>query len=64
MISFAVARARIQTWAASRWAARAGTVLARVGATRFVVSVPVALVGSDVRYLFGEQRLYSVAIDR
>ena len=64
MISFAVARARIQTWAASRWAARAGTVLARVGAALFVVSVPVALVGSNVRYLFGEQRLYTFAIDR
>lgn len=41
----------------ARWLVRAGAVL-------FVVSLPVALVGSNVRYLFGEQRLYTFAVNR
>ena len=34
------------------------------GAALFVVSVPLALVGSNVRYLFGETRLYTFAVRR
>ena len=49
--------ARLRSWAASRWMARAGAVL-------FVVSIPIALVGSNVRILFGTQQLYTFAINR
>jgi integral membrane protein (TIGR01906 family) len=35
-----------------------------VGAALFVISVPIALVGSDVRYLFGARWLYDFAINR
>lgn len=35
-----------------------------LAAAVFVVSVPVALIGSNVRYLFGEQRLYDFSINR
>lgn len=38
--------------------------LARAGAALFVISVPLALIGSNVRYLFGEQRLYTFAVNR
>lgn len=34
------------------------------GAALFVICVPVALVGSNVRYLFGEARLYTFAVNR
>jgi integral membrane protein (TIGR01906 family) len=48
---------RLRSWTASRWLARAGAAL-------FVVSIPLALIGTNVRYLFGEQRLYTFAINR
>jgi integral membrane protein (TIGR01906 family) len=38
--------------------------VARAGAALFVVSIPVALVGTNVRLLFGEQRLYTFAVNR
>lgn len=40
-----------------RWLVRAGTLL-------FVVAVPVAIIGTNVRFLFGEQRLYTFAVNR
>lgn len=36
----------------------------RAGATLFVLSIPIVLIGANVRYLFGEQRLYTFAVDR
>ncbi|MBI2761962.1 MAG: TIGR01906 family membrane protein [Chloroflexi bacterium] len=57
MASSAALGARLRSWADKRW-------VARIGAALFVVSIPVALVGSNVRYLFGEQRLYTFAINR
>ncbi len=33
-----------------------------VGAALFVLSVPVALIGTNIRYLFGEQHLYDFAV--
>lgn len=42
---------------AYRWSVRIGAVL-------FVLGLPIALIGTNVRYLFGEQRLYSLAITR
>lgn len=47
--------AAVMRW--SRWAYRAGAAL-------FVLSIPIALIGSNVRYLFGERRLYEFAITR
>lgn len=53
----AVLAARARAVLTSRWAARAGAVL-------FVVSVPVALIGTNVRLLFGAQGLYDFAVNR
>jgi integral membrane protein (TIGR01906 family) len=52
----AAAGGRLQALVTSRWVAGAGAAL-------FVLSIPVALVGTNVRYLFGEGRLYTYAID-
>lgn len=41
----------------SRWVAWAGAAL-------FVASIPVALVGTNLRLLFGEERLYTFAVNR
>lgn len=49
--------ARLRAALTSRWVARAGAAL-------FVVSIPLALVGTNVRLLFGEQRLYTLAVNR
>lgn len=57
MAMLAGARARLRRWPGARW-------VARVGAALFVVSIPLALVGTNVRYLFGEQRLYTFAVNR
>jgi integral membrane protein (TIGR01906 family) len=57
MASGATLGAQLRTWASGRW-------VARIGAALFVVSIPIALIGSNVRYLFGEQRLYTFAINR
>lgn len=40
------------------------SLILRVGAVLFVLSIPVALVGTNVRVLFGQQRLYTFAINR
>jgi integral membrane protein (TIGR01906 family) len=48
---------RVRAVLTSRWIAWAGAAL-------FVVSVPVALIGTNVRLLFGEQRLYNFAVNR
>ena len=48
---------RLRSVLTSRWVAWAGAAL-------FVVSIPVALIGTNVRLLFGEQRLYTFAVNR
>ena len=63
MITLSAVRTRLRAWVDSPWLVRGGAVLARAGAVLFVVSIPVALVGSNVRYLFGEQRLYTFAVN-
>jgi integral membrane protein (TIGR01906 family) len=57
MVTLVDAGARLRRIVTSRW-------LRRAGAAVFVVSVPLALVGSNVRLLFGEQRLYTFAVNR
>lgn len=49
--------ARLRAVVTSRWVAWTGAAL-------FVVSIPVVLVGSNVRLLFGERRLYTFAVNR
>lgn len=53
----AAPRAGLRDCGAYRWSVRIGAVL-------FVLSLPIALIATNVRYLFGEQRLYSFAITR
>lgn len=57
MDRLAAIRDALQRALHSRW-------LGRAGAAVFVLSIPMALVGSNVRYLFGEERLYTFAIKR
>lgn len=48
---------RVRPWRGWRWGGRAGAIL-------FVIALPVALVGLNLRVLFGAEPLYTFAVER